>query len=92
LDAAVQKANAKKAKEGGVMSDDERRKLVSTEQSLGMPAEPKMPSAMAGLETFTLSENTDSNEADAEDDAKNVDVSDADSFFNLPEDAAGDDD
>jgi hypothetical protein len=39
-----------------------------------------------------LSENTDSNEADAEDDAKNVDVSDADSFFNLPEDAAGDDD
>ncbi|MBT8414394.1 MAG: DUF1013 domain-containing protein, partial [Boseongicola sp.] len=45
LDAAVQKANAKKAKEGGVMSDDERRKLVSTEQSLGMPDEPKIPTA-----------------------------------------------
>ena len=36
LDAAVQKAAAKKAKDGEVMSDDERRKLVSTEQSLGM--------------------------------------------------------
>jgi hypothetical protein len=59
LDAAVQKANAKKAKEGGVMSDDERRKLVSTEQSLGMAPEPKMPSAIAGLETFSLSANDD---------------------------------
>jgi len=82
LDMAVQKANAKIAKEGGGMSDDERRKLVSTEQSLGMPAEPKMPSAMAGLETFSLGD-------DVEEDAKeaDMDVSDADSFFNLPEDA-----
>jgi hypothetical protein len=54
LDAAVQKANAKKAKEGEVMSDDERRKLVSTEQSLGMEPEPKMPSSISGLETFSL--------------------------------------
>ena len=46
LDAAVQKAAAKKAKEGEVMSDDERRKLVSTEQSLGMEDEPKIPTAM----------------------------------------------
>ena len=89
LDTAVQKANAKKAKEGGVMSDDERRKLVSTEQSLGMPAEPKMPSAMAGLETFTLSENVD--DAD-EDQNENLDVSDAESFFNLPDDKAASDD
>ena len=36
LDAAVQAAARKKAAEGVVMSDDERRKLVSTEQSLGM--------------------------------------------------------
>jgi hypothetical protein len=84
LDAAVQKANAKKAKEGGVMSDDERRKLVSTEQSLGMPAEPKMPSAIAGLETFSLSAN--------EDDKDDTDFSDADSFFNLPDDDEDDDD
>ena len=34
--AAVQAAARKKAAEGTVMSDDERRKLVSTEQSLGM--------------------------------------------------------
>ncbi len=69
------------------MTDDERRKLVSTEQSLGMPAEPKMPSAMAGLETFSLSDPRD--EEEEEDD--NRDVSDADSFFNLPDDDDKDD-
>ncbi|MFA8443382.1 DUF1013 domain-containing protein [Yoonia sp.] len=84
LDAAVQKANAKKEKEGSVMSDDERRKLVSTEQSLGMAAEPKMPSAMAGLETFSLTETRD--EEDDEEKTDDRDVSDADSFFNLPDD------
>lgn len=86
LDMAVQKANAKIAKEGGGMSDDERRKLVSTEQSLGMAPEPKMPTAIAGLETFSLS---DSDDSDDEKDDKDMDVSDADSFFNLPE--GGDD-
>ena len=35
LDTAVQAAVRKKAAEGTVMTDDERRKLVSTEQSLG---------------------------------------------------------
>lgn len=90
LDMAVQKANAKKAKEGSVMTDDERRKLVSTEQSLGMDPEPKMPSAIAGLETFSLADPR--GEEDSEEDTR--DVSDADSFFNLPEggDVAGDDD
>ena len=72
LDAAVQAAARKKAAEGSVMSDDERRKLVSTEQSLGMSDEPKMPS---GLEAFTLSEREE----------KPADFSDADSFFNLPQ-------
>lgn len=80
LDLAVQKANAKKAKEGEVMSDDERRKLVSTEQSLGMEAEPKIPAAISGLETFSL---TDEKEEEKEED---TDFSDADSFFNLPDD------
>lgn len=75
LDAAVQIAVRKKAAEGGVMSDDERRKLVSTEQSLGMSDEPKMPSSIAGLENFTLSEKEE----------KSADYSDADSFFNLPD-------
>ncbi len=77
LDAAVQKANARKAKEGGVMSDEERRKLVSTEQSLGMEPEPKIPTAISGLETFSLSEEPE--------EATEEGIPDADSFFNLPE-------
>ena len=79
LDAAVQKAAAKKAAAGEVMSEDERRKLASTEQSLGMDAEPKIPTAIEGLETFTLS----GEEPEAE--AESGDYSDADSFFSLPE-------
>lgn len=80
LDSEVQKAAKKKAAEGDLMSDDERRKLVSTEQSLGMTAEPRLPTAIAGLENFSLS----GNEADT--DSKDPkDYSDADSFFNLPE-------
>jgi len=82
LDSMVQVAAAKKAAEGGVMSDDERRKLVSTEQSLGMDTEPRMPSAIEGLETFTLS--TDVTDDD-EDEKKDNDFADAESFFNLPD-------
>ena len=84
LDAAVQKANAKRAAEGTAMSDDERRKLVSTEQSLEMEAEPKIPTAISGLETFTLTETDD------DEDPRDGNVPDADSFFNLP--SGGDDD
>jgi hypothetical protein len=79
LDAAVQKAAAKKAASGEVMNDDERRKLVSTEQSLGMEEEPKIPTAIEGLETFTLG---DAPVEEDEDD--NKDFGDADSFFDLP--------
>ena len=74
LDAAVQAAARKKAADGVVMSDDERRKLVSTEQSLSMPDEPRMPSGLAGLEQF----------ARREEEKGPADFSDADSFFNLP--------
>jgi len=77
LDAIVQKAAAKRAAEGEVMSDDERRKLVSTEQSLGMETEPKIPTAIEGLEAFTLSGSDD-------DDMDTRPIGDADSFFNLP--------
>ena len=92
LDAAVQKAAAKKAADGNIMSDDERRKLVSTEQSLGMDAEPKIPTAIEGLETFTLSGSGD--DADEDDDASKDkgDYRDADSFFSLPEGGGSDDD
>jgi hypothetical protein len=83
LDAAVQKANAKRAREGTAMTDDERRKLVSTESSLGMSPDSKMPTSMAGLETFTLSDDTPVEEEEVED---KRDIRDADSFFNLPDD------
>ena len=71
LDTAVQAAVRKKAAEGHVMTDDERRKLVSTEQSLGMGTEGKMD---ADLSQFTREEREE----------KPADFSDADSFFNLP--------
>ena len=78
LDTAVQAAARKKAAEGSVMSDDERRKLVSTEQSLGMTPEARVPS---GFEVFGGDQDEDKRTA--------ADFSDADSFFNLPD--AGDD-
>lgn len=81
LDGEVQKAAKKKAAEGGLMSDDERRKLVSTEQSLGMATEPRMPSSIAGLENFSLSGDDERNDP--------RDFSDADSFFKL---SGGDED
>jgi hypothetical protein len=85
LDAAVQRAAKKKAGEGGVLSDDERRKLVSTETSLGMSPEARIPTAIAGLETFTLSDPRGDEEED-------LSVPDADSFFNLPNDDEDDED
>jgi len=83
LDAAVQKAAAKKAAEGATLSDDERRKLLSTEQSLLMETEPRMPTAISGLETFSLSDS---------DDEKEAPLPDADSLFNLPNTKDDDDD
>ncbi|HBG98844.1 MAG: DUF1013 domain-containing protein [Rhodobacteraceae bacterium] len=76
LDEAVRRAAAKKAAEGGVMTDEERKKLVSTEDSLAMEAEPKLPSAIEGLETFTLSKPSGDEAAET--------LPDADSLFNLP--------
>ena len=95
LDAAVQKAAAKKAREGGTMTDDERRKLLSTEHSLGMAPEPRMPSAISGLETFTLSDADDPRGPAEEEEDEPIDrrdIRDADSFFNLPGDTHDDDD
>lgn len=84
LDSAVQKAAKKKAAEG-VMTDDERRKLVSTEASLSMTDEPRLPSSMQGLENFSLSRDDEKPQPEEE--------LNADSFFNLPDaDASEDDD
>ena len=75
LDAAVQVAVKKREAEGIVMSDDERRKLVSTQTSLGMAPEARIPDSIAELAGFSLSEP----------EKKAADYSDADSFFNLPD-------
>jgi hypothetical protein len=82
LDAAVAKAVRKT---GGVMSDAERMKLVSTEQSLAMEPEPRLPSGMAGLENFKLTPRKE--ERTSPRDAK----ADAESLFNLPADEEGED-
>lgn len=82
LDTAVQAAARKRAADGVVMSDDERRKLVSTEQSLGMGTEGKMAS---GLEQFMRDDKPKA--AD-----KPSDFSDAESFFNLPQSDDDEDD
>ena len=87
LDKEVQKAAAKRVEEGAVMSDEERRKLVSTEQSLEMDPEPKMPTNIAGLENFSISDMKSDEDTPAA-----ADYSDADSFFNLPDDEEEDED
>ncbi|SFD49710.1 DUF1013 domain-containing protein [Roseivivax sediminis] len=90
LDEAIQKASKK---QGEVMDDDARRKLVSTEQSLEMDPEPRLPSSIEGLETFSLSdprEGEDSVAPEEAEEAESGNYADADSFFNLPD--AEDDD
>lgn len=84
LDAAVQKAASKRAVDTVVMNDDERRKLVSTEQSLEMEPEPRLPTSMEGLEAFSLSDPRDADDEEEKHSAD--DYLDADSFFNLPGD------
>jgi hypothetical protein len=78
LDAAVAKA-VRKSATGGVMSDAERMKLVSTEQSLTMEPEPRLPAGMAGLENFTLGGGRKEERLSPQE-AK----LDAESLFNLP--------
>ncbi len=80
LDTIVQVAARKKAAEGSVMNDDERRKLVSTEQSLGMAPEARN---LTGIEAL-LDEPEDKRTA--------ADFSDAESFFNLPQSDEDDED
>lgn len=79
LDQIVQKAAEKKIADGTIMSDDERRKLVGTIQSLEMPVEPKIPSAIEGLEAFSLKNDLETPERNEDE------FLDADSFFNLPD-------
>ena len=59
LDAAVQKANARKILEGESSSDDTSRKLVSTSQSLEVgKGETEKPETVANPEVFTVTEES----------------------------------
>ena len=73
LDAAVRKAAEKLEKNTDITSEEDKIKLMSTEQSLKTDEEPKIPSSISGLEKFSLSKD--------EQEGSNVD---ADSLFNLP--------
>ncbi len=85
LDAAVQKAATKKAKEeGGVMSSEERMSLLSTDESLAADDARPMKD-FGGLENFTL---TDAPEGQG---AAQPEI-DADSLFNLPKASDEDED
>ncbi len=86
LDAAVAKA-VKKTGEG-VLSDAERMKLVSTEQSLAMDPEIRRPSSMSGLENFKLGAGRKDEPRVSPQSAK----ADAESLFKLaPKDTSDDD-
>jgi len=73
LDAAVRKAAEKLEKDTDITSEEDKVKLMSTEQSLKTDEEPKIPSSISGLEKFSLSKD--------EQEGSSVD---ADSLFNLP--------
>lgn len=78
LDAVVQKAAKKAAKDGTAISDEERAKLVSITQSLSMPVsgEEKSPDILSGLENFAVSEAFKSKDDNL--------IIDPESLFNLP--------
>ncbi|SEA29532.1 DUF1013 domain-containing protein [Rubrimonas cliftonensis] len=88
LDAAVKMAAARKAKAEGdaPMTDEEKMRLMSTDQSLGASREPRLPSSMSGLENFTLSDPRD---RDGETSRENA--LDPDALFNLPAGGGHDD-
>jgi hypothetical protein len=69
LDAAV-----KKAQDSGDISENEKIRLMSTEQSLKNDEGTKIPSSITGLESFTISQEEKINEPSV----------DAESLFNLP--------
>ncbi|MEM6488252.1 MAG: cell cycle transcriptional regulator TrcR [Pseudomonadota bacterium] len=94
LDAAVREAAEKKARLAeAVPSREERLSLLSTDEALAAEAnrpEQELPTAIRGLENFSLGTGADEPEADeGQSEAAEID---ADSFFNLPNDGASDED
>jgi hypothetical protein len=80
LDAAVAKAAVRAEKNAELMTDEERMRLVSTEQSLGMQPEPMLPASSntSGLENFSIAETEQDSEKEEEL------LVDAENLFNLP--------
>ena len=74
LDAAVKKAAVKKAQDSGDISEGEKIRLMSTEQSLKNDEGSKIPASISGLESFSISQEEKINEPSV----------DAESLFNLP--------
>ena len=73
LDAAVQKANAKKILEEESSSDDTSRKLVSTSQSLEVgKGETEKPETVANPEVFTVTEESNQDTEEPIMDAKSL--------------------
>jgi uncharacterized protein len=80
LDAAIAKAAAKSAQTGEAMSNEERMRLVSTEQSLATESEPRLPSNVSGLEHFSLTRGDDAQHAPP---SRERAKEDAERLFNL---------
>jgi hypothetical protein len=91
LDEAVRKASAKKAKATGVetLTDEEKLRLMTTDQSLAAAPESRLPSSMIGLENFSLTDPRD--RGGFEDDDPRGTPLDADTLFNLPAEGFEDD-
>ncbi|MEM6676858.1 MAG: cell cycle transcriptional regulator TrcR [Pseudomonadota bacterium] len=103
LDAAVREAAEKKAKAAeSVPTAEERLSLLSTDEALAARDEPALPTAIQGLENFSLGDDPglgglgdrlgsglggEDPRGPAEDETSNVD---ADSFFNLPKEGGRD--
>ncbi len=89
LDEAVRKAAARKAAQEGEsgLSDEEKMRLMSTEESLAAAGsgEMRLPSSMAGLENFSLGGSRDEEGDGSERRRKEQDI-DPDALFNLPGD------
>lgn len=77
LDSAVRRAARRKSEAGDVMTDEERMKLVSTEQSLHSGKEPRHPSGVSGLDSFVIGKG----EVGGQDSG---DILDVEKFFTLP--------
>ena len=91
LDEAVRKAAAKRAAEEGAtaLSDEEKVRLMSTDESLSSTHETRLPSSMAGLENFSLTDSSSHEDDDAPRRERDIDP---DALFNLPDGDIDDED